>query len=58
MTAAHRTLPFGTKLRVCTTRRCVLVRVNDRGPFGAGACSTSPAQPQRRSAPSTRASPA
>ncbi len=36
MTAAHRTLPFGTRLRVCTTKRCVLVRVNDRGPFGAG----------------------
>ena len=34
-TAAHRTLPFGTKLRV-TNRdngRSVIVRVNDRGPF-------------------------
>ena len=35
LTAAHRTLPFGTKLRVtCTaTGRSVVVRVNDRGPF-------------------------
>lgn len=35
LTAAHRTLPFGTKLRVtCTTTgRSVVVRVNDRGPF-------------------------
>ena len=32
MTAAHRTLPFGTRLRVCY-RGCVVVRVNDRGPF-------------------------
>lgn len=35
MTAAHRTLPFGTKLRVTdpSTGRSVIVRVNDRGPF-------------------------
>lgn len=31
-TAAHRTLPFGTQLRVCY-RGCVDVRINDRGPF-------------------------
>ena len=33
--AAHRTLPFGTKLRVtCTTTgKSVIVKVNDRGPF-------------------------
>jgi rare lipoprotein A len=31
MTAAHRTLPFGTRLSVCF-RRCTAVRVNDRGP--------------------------
>ena len=31
-TAAHRTLPFGTKLRVCYNG-CVDVRINDRGPF-------------------------
>jgi rare lipoprotein A len=35
LTAAHRTLPFGTRLRVVneTTGRSVVVRVNDRGPF-------------------------
>ena len=35
LTAAHRTLPFGTKLRVtCTTTgRSTIVKVNDRGPF-------------------------
>ncbi len=31
MTAAHRTLPFGTLLNVCYAR-CVVVRINDRGP--------------------------
>lgn len=36
MTAAHKTLPFGTKLKVCRGDRCVHVRVNDRGPFIAG----------------------
>ena len=38
MTAAHRTLPFGTKLRVTNLRngKSVIVRVNDRGPY-AGA---------------------
>jgi rare lipoprotein A len=34
LTAAHRTLPFGTLLRVCHDERCVVVRINDRGPFG------------------------
>jgi rare lipoprotein A len=36
LTAAHRTLPFGTQLRVTRvdTRKSVVVRVNDRGPFG------------------------
>jgi len=36
-TAAHRTLPFGTLLRVTNERngRSVVVRVNDRGPFHA-----------------------
>jgi rare lipoprotein A len=35
MTAAHRTLPFGTRVRVQNLRtgRSVVVRVNDRGPF-------------------------
>jgi rare lipoprotein A len=34
MTAAHRTLPFGTRLRVrsLATGREVVVRINDRGP--------------------------
>lgn len=38
MTAAHRTLPFGTRLRVTdpSTGRSVVVRVNDRGPFHKG----------------------
>jgi rare lipoprotein A len=38
LTAAHRTLPFGTKLRVTnvSTGQSVTVRVNDRGPFIAG----------------------
>jgi rare lipoprotein A len=37
-TAAHRTLPFGTRLRVTdvATHRSVTVRVNDRGPFTKG----------------------
>jgi rare lipoprotein A len=33
MTAAHRTLPFGTLVRVTYRGRSVVVRVNDRGPF-------------------------
>lgn len=33
MTAAHRTLPFGARVRVCRAGRCVVVRINDRGPF-------------------------
>ena len=38
LTAAHRTLPFGTLCRVTNRRngRSVIVRVNDRGPFGKG----------------------
>tara|TARA_R100001163_G_scaffold62254_1_gene52878 strand:+ start:1689 stop:2030 length:342 start_codon:yes stop_codon:yes gene_type:complete len=32
LTAAHKTLPFGTKLRVCY-QGCVNVRINDRGPY-------------------------
>ena len=38
MTAAHRTLPFGTKVRVTNVRsgRTVTVRINDRGPFVPG----------------------
>lgn len=35
LTAAHRTLPLGSRLRVTNTRngKSVVVRVNDRGPF-------------------------
>ena len=38
LTTAHRTLPFGTRLRVTNvkTGRSVTVRVNDRGPFVPG----------------------
>lgn len=36
LTAAHKTLPFGTRLRVCRVGRCVVVRVNDRGPYVRG----------------------
>jgi rare lipoprotein A len=38
MTAAHRTLPFGTRVRVTneSTGRSVVVRINDRGPFVRG----------------------
>lgn len=38
LTAAHPTLPFGTMVRVTNTRngRTVLVRINDRGPYGRG----------------------
>ena len=37
LTAAHRTLPFGTRVRVTNldTGKIVVVRVNDRGPFAA-----------------------
>lgn len=38
LTAAHRTLPFGTMVRVTNKRngRSVVVRINDRGPFVRG----------------------
>jgi len=38
MTAAHRSLPFGTMVRVTNRRngRVVVVRINDRGPFTPG----------------------
>ena len=38
MTAAHRTLPFGTMVRVTNRRngKSVVVRINDRGPFIRG----------------------
>ncbi|MBL8584104.1 MAG: septal ring lytic transglycosylase RlpA family protein [Rhizobiaceae bacterium] len=38
MTAAHRSLPFGTKVKVTNQRngKSVVVRINDRGPFVRG----------------------
>jgi rare lipoprotein A len=38
LTAAHRTLPFGTRIRVTdpASGRSVIVVINDRGPFGKG----------------------
>lgn len=38
LTAAHRTLPFGTMVTVTNTKngRSVTVRINDRGPFVHG----------------------
>lgn len=38
LTAAHKTLPFGTRVRVTNRRngRSVVVRINDRGPYISG----------------------
>lgn len=38
MTAAHRSLPFGTKIKVVNKAngKSVVVRINDRGPFARG----------------------
>ncbi len=38
LTAAHRTLPFGTRVKITNTRngKTVVVRINDRGPFVRG----------------------
>ena len=38
LTAAHRSLPFGARVRVTSTEtgRSVVVRINDRGPFVRG----------------------
>lgn len=38
MTAAHRSLPFGTRVKVTNKRngKSVVVRINDRGPFIKG----------------------
>ncbi len=38
LTAAHKTLPFNTRVKVTNLRnnKSVIVRVNDRGPFKAG----------------------
>lgn len=36
ITAAHKTLPFGTKIRVTYRGKSVVVRINDRGPYVRG----------------------
>lgn len=38
LTAAHRTLPFDTRVRVTNLEngKSVVVRINDRGPYGRG----------------------
>jgi len=36
LTAAHRSLPFGTRVKVTHKGRSVTVRINDRGPFIRG----------------------
>ncbi len=38
LTAAHRSLPFGSRVRVTNTAngRSIVVRINDRGPFSGG----------------------
>ncbi len=38
LTAAHKTLPFGTRVRVTNPRtgKSVIVRINDRGPYAHG----------------------
>ena len=38
LTAAHRTLPFGTRVKVTNpeTKKSVVVTINDRGPFNHG----------------------
>lgn len=40
LTAAHKTLPFGTRVKVTNARNdaSVVVRINDRGPFVSGRC--------------------
>ena len=54
MTAAHKTLPFGTMLRINYRSETVVVRVNDRGPLvledlgGASAHGTIVDQSGRR----------
>ena len=51
LTAAHKTLPFGTKVIVTnlSNHQKVKVRITDRGPFVKGASSTSVEKLRRRS---------
>ena len=50
MTAAHRSLPFGTVVRVTnlTSKRTVKVRINDRGPYSNGRIIDLSAQAARQ----------
>ena len=50
MTAAHRSLPFGTVVRVTnlTSKRSVKVRINDRGPYANGRIIDLSAQAARQ----------
>ncbi|MGD9683786.1 MAG: septal ring lytic transglycosylase RlpA family protein [Candidatus Obscuribacterales bacterium] len=43
LVAAHRTLPFGTRVKVKNKRngKTCVVRINDRGPFGKGVIDVS-----------------
>ena len=52
MTAAHKTLPFGTRVKVTNTSNgdSTIVRINDRGPFVAGRLSIFPKPPPTTSA--------
>jgi rare lipoprotein A len=52
LTAAHRSLPFGTRVRVTNTTngRSVVVRIADRGPFIRGRSIDPPIPPRTRSA--------
>jgi len=36
LTAAHKTLPFNTRLKITHNGKSVIVRINDRGPFIKG----------------------
>jgi rare lipoprotein A len=52
MTAAHRTLPFGTYVRVTRRERSVTVRITDRGPYVRGReIDLTPAAAQRLGCP-------
>jgi len=57
LTAAHRSLPFGTRVKVTNTQngKTVVVRVNDRGPFVKGRIMISRARLSGASPASTRA---
>ena len=58
LTAAHKTLPFGTKVKVTniTTGQSVVVRINDRGPYikGGGLSISRPPAPARSDLPASQ----